>query len=54
MEGINNNLEEINKELKLLHSRIMTMSGYIIAMRSESVRDLKITRRFKNCNKVFL
>lgn len=43
MEKMNCNLDEklqdnINKELKLLNDKIMTMSGYIIAMRLESIR----------------
>lgn len=32
-----------NVELKLLNSKIMTMSGYIIAMRSENLREAKKT-----------
>ena len=41
------NKEEENlkntKELKLLNSKITTMSGYLIAMRSENMRELKKT-----------
>ncbi|XVN42690.1 MAG: hypothetical protein RCG15_08990 [Candidatus Rickettsia vulgarisii] len=42
-EKTSKNDTSCNMELKLLNSKIMTMSGYIIAMRSETIRETKKT-----------
>ncbi|WP_375326685.1 hypothetical protein [Candidatus Tisiphia endosymbiont of Nemotelus uliginosus] len=42
---LNEKTHNINypKELKLLNNKIITMSGYIIAMRSENIKETKKT-----------
>ncbi|MCC8417794.1 MAG: hypothetical protein LN588_04820 [Rickettsia endosymbiont of Bryobia graminum] len=47
-ENISKDDTNCNIELRLLNSRVLTMCGYIIAMRSETIREAKKTEEALN------